>query len=291
MNISPITNFYTKKPNFTSTRRTEYYLNPDSKNTGDTFVSEIYDPNNFSVKNSNVSVFFREDIEDDVMCNWKDFVRKLYSALPKDEKINIYDFASSDGSEAYSLIISLIETLGEKEAKRFLPIKAYDMDEGIVKRAKSNFIYADYEDIRRIEDYTGGKLDKYFYLAKEKNGDCLLLVRPILSSNVEFQQAKIQDEVKNLNKPNSMIFARNMWKYLPLEDRISTFKELYNTMDDSSRIFLGDFDFRKSGTIAKVDPRSGALNGEFSCTILPPEGLREAGFKESTFPGQSFEKG
>ncbi len=289
MNISPITNFYAKKPNFTSTRRTEYYLNPNNKN-GDTFVSEVYAPNNFPVKNSNVSVFFREDIEDDIMCNWKDFARKLHSVLPKDEKINIYDFASSDGSEAYSLIISLMEALGEKEAERFLPIKAFDIDAGIVKRAKSNFIYASCEDIDKINNYTDGNLDKYFYLAKEKKGDCLLLVRPILSSNVVFQQARIQDEAKNLNKPNSMIFARNMWKYLPIADRVSTFQELYNTMDKSSRIFLGDFDFRRGGLIPKVDSITGSLTGELTCSILPPEGLTVAGFKKSDFPGQSYEK-
>ena len=268
MNISPITNFIKPKLNFTSTARTEYY----AKNTlnGDTFIKESYNPFENEVKNSNFSVFFRDDIEDNIFSNWNTVIREICEKLPKDKKINIYDFACSDGSEAYSLIISLIETLGEKEAERFLPIKAFDKDKEIIKRAKSNFIFADKNDIERIKRYTNDNLEKYFYVAKEENGQCLLVVRPILSSNVVFKQAKIQDEIKNLNEPNSLIFARNMWKYLPEDERISSFKEMYDTIDSSSKLLLGAFDFHKGGKL--------------------PVGLAEAGFTASDISDYSFEK-
>ena len=65
---------------------------------------------------SNSTSFFRRDID------WKSIGSTFDSQFPKG-KVNIYDFACSDGSEAYSLIITLIEQLGEKKAQRFFPIQ------------------------------------------------------------------------------------------------------------------------------------------------------------------------
>ena len=92
---------------------------------------------------SNSTEFFRRDFP------WDNIGKVFTKHFPKGE-VCIHNFACSDGSEAYSLIIALIEQLGEKKADRFFPIIASDIDKDIVKMAASGKISATANDIYEI---------------------------------------------------------------------------------------------------------------------------------------------
>jgi chemotaxis methyl-accepting protein methylase len=81
---------------------------------------------------------------------WKGFRRTIIDNFKNAPKVNVYDFASSDGSEAYSFILSLLDELGEEEAQKFFPIQAYDIDSKMVSIAQGGLIPCDYDDVKRF---------------------------------------------------------------------------------------------------------------------------------------------
>ena len=69
--------------------------------------------------------------------NWRMLANYITSkATPP----KILCYACSDGSEPYSIALSLINRLGYTEAQKHFPIIAKDIDETMIKRAKSGFI-------------------------------------------------------------------------------------------------------------------------------------------------------
>lgn len=95
--------------------------------------------------------------------DWKANAKFFGGHFKDKEKVNVYSLASSDGSEAYMLAISLIETLGEKEAQKFFPIKAFDKDEyivGVAGSGKWNLMEADLRNILDLFPNAGKYLKK-----------------------------------------------------------------------------------------------------------------------------------
>ena len=83
---------------------------------------------------------FRDDLE------WDKLAKYEIDHFKNKAKVNIVMFAASDGSEAYSKIISLFTT-AKNNINKFFPIKAYDIDDEILTVAKSGYIQADDMDI------------------------------------------------------------------------------------------------------------------------------------------------
>ena len=208
MKIMPI-NLY--KPNFTSTTRTTYFSDSEGE-----FVLPTYDrklgiriSSDIRMVCSNSTNFFRRDLD------WQSIGKIFNQQFPKG-KVNIHDFACSDGSETYSLIIALIEQLGEKQASRFFPIQASDVDPEIIRMAQSGKIMATDEDIFKIENMIkNGKIEKYFNITRLGYNKNILSAKEILTKNVIFKQASITKGLDEVQKDeNNIILARNFWKYL-----------------------------------------------------------------------------
>ena len=122
---------------------------------------------------SNYTFFFRDILAapfDKNHKGWERLFDVILKNLPKDEKINFYDIACSDGSEAYSVIMTLNERLGEEEAKRFYPIHATDCDGNIIQNAKK-YVFASKSDIDNIRYYTSENLDTYFKKQKAEGDE------------------------------------------------------------------------------------------------------------------------
>ncbi|MBQ9149532.1 hypothetical protein IJX73_01240 [bacterium] len=239
MRIFPI-NYSSLKQSFKSTQRTTY-VTKDKR----VVVSSVYDnmvllanskSSGVGVKVSNYTSFLRGDL------HWNGIGEKLKQEFPKG-KVNVYDFACSDGSEAYSLIIALKEQLGDEEAQRFFPIHASDVDSQIIKMAKSGKIHANRNDIvkltRLIKDRN---IEKYFDYEIINSSDCVLYPKECLSDNVTFQCEDIETGLSQVKKSNSLIMCRNFWKYLSPRKMAQVSMALRNAIDDSSRVVIGNFD-------------------------------------------------
>lgn len=261
MKISPV--IYPKQTSFKSSERTRYYTKSNGEylrpyySVYEDYIGykEGYNPNYEVVRivNSNKTHFFRGDIGRRYEGGWKDFTNYLSREFKG--KTNIYDFGCSDGSEAYSLIMSLIENLGEDEAKRFLPVYAYDIDPYIIRSARTGKIKCDEDDIKKINKNTNDNFDKYFTVLahNRKSGTYTLEAKPILKDNVIFNTGDISRKIEDVEGSNSLIMCRNFWRYMSQKQIFQTVKKMRDTLDSSSKIVIGDFDMFDQGIFTIPD--------------------------------------
>lgn len=116
MKISKITNY-------------QQYSNPISFGS----CARFYKASNGDEIGTN-SWLFRDDVD------WKRLAKYEQNHFNNKNRVNIIQFASSDGSEAYTQIISLLENSPNTNPNKFFPIKAYDIDEEIVNAARSGLL-------------------------------------------------------------------------------------------------------------------------------------------------------
>lgn len=236
MRISPIIN-YINKPNFTSTKRTTYYSPKEGSFTIPSYQLFNDSPDDIKMVVSNMTNFFRRDFD------WKNVGKIFDKQFPKG-KVNIHDFACSDGSEAYSLVIALIEQLGKKEASRFFPIQASDVDSEIIRMAKSGKITADEEDLFQIGNYIkDADVKKYFSITPIGGERYILSPKKILTDNITFKCESIKDGLNGIEKDkNNIILARNFWRYLSREELTKTTWALKEKTNDDTLVVIGNFD-------------------------------------------------
>ncbi len=198
------------------------------------------------------SWLFRDDID------WHALVEYERQNFKDKEKVNIIQFAASDGSEAYTKLIAMEEN-GSPEFEKFYPIHAYDIDEEIIKAARSGLINCIPNDIKRL-DNAGIKFKKYFWEAAGslniQNDRMYHLygvpqitheVNPKLQSRVLFNTADMFDIVKRIeDDSNTIVMARNVMLYLQ-EDEIKSFINiLSNKLKPGSLFITGKLDHDKS---------------------------------------------
>lgn len=243
MKISPINNFYQYKPSFKSTTRTTYYSHTEGEFSLPKYNRDLSKTSYFKsdasviMVSSNSTQFFRKDFP------WENIGKVFENKFPQGE-VCIHDFACSDGSEAFSLIIALIEQLGEKRANRFFPIIASDIDPEIIRMASSGKISADADDIYKIEkNIKKGNISKYFHVTKLSENKFILSPKEILLKNVVFKKESIEDGLDDVDKGNNnIILCRNFWKYLKQEDLAESTWKLAHKIDDKTLLMIGFFD-------------------------------------------------
>ena len=244
MKISHI-NFTT---NFKSTERNVYGENPLFKKR------RIINSQNERLLYSNYTNFFRLDLQD-VYLGWKSFRKTIARAFQNSPKVNVYNFASSDGSETYSLIISLIEELGEEGAQKFFPIKAYDIDPEIIRQAKGDKIQCLKDDYKKILINTDGHIDKYFEINDidgEEKENCRMRLKRNIKNYAQFEEANIIDKIDEINPSNSLVLCRNFWFNLNEKDVKDIFERLCARLDIGSIIVLGEFDIHGCKAIPEI---------------------------------------
>ncbi len=91
----------------------------------------VYKNHHKDVLYKNNSFLLRKDLE------WNMLAKHIIKENPK----NIYCYACSDGSEPYSIAISLISKLGYENAQKYFPIIARDIDLDIINKASTGAIY------------------------------------------------------------------------------------------------------------------------------------------------------
>lgn len=200
--------------------------------------------------------FFRPDL------NWDVLFRHITQKMP--ENIDIFNYACSDGSEAYSLSLLLLDRLGEK-AKKYFPIKAFDISKQIIQKAKSgvigitetnnpdvhdmnvlhNKIKLKYEDFfKKISSkkYPNEVVDKAFVMDYE----CTIIaeqhqVSESLKKTVDFQVSDItKDFKKPISDKPSVVMFRNAWRYISSEEsRKNLAFDLFNNLKKDSIVLTG----------------------------------------------------
>ena len=197
---------------------------------------------------SNYTNFFRPDLNRSHSNNyytkgtWAEFCQTMEDEYKNAPKVNVYDFACSDGSEAYSLIISLYEKLGEEHAQKYLPIVAYDIDETMVEIAKSGQIPLCSDDIQRFKNNVSNCYESSLFGVEFNDEKQIFSASDELKKQVQFNKADIKDVVETIEPSNSIVLCRNFWKYMSKTDMYETIWKLASQLDETSLLVIGDFD-------------------------------------------------
>lgn len=207
-------------------------FNPSYNNTNfKSFRHEILNKSG-RVINRGDTCLFRHDLDFDYLINFLEF------KYCDTSKVNIIAHACSVGEEVYSLVSKIIESLGDKAAKKYLPIEAKDIEQEHIDLAKKGrYIIKSYER-GAIDYYLGDKFNDYFYLLSNNN----IKVAPRIKNEVNFSQSDILEDCKNINFDNTVLLARNFWHYLDDEDIDKLAMNLSYRMNKSSTLVIGDYD-------------------------------------------------
>lgn len=166
----------------------------------------------------NHTSIYRNDIE------WDKLAEYIVKNFKDKEKVNIEQYACSDGSESYTIILSLLKAAQNKNIRKFFPIKAFDIDnEVITKAAQEGIINLEEKDLERLK--TNGfkseefftKSDKRLWLKQESlyfTGKTYN-VSQYLQDKVMFDKGNMFVEIGNLkDNSNTVLFCRNILLYM-----------------------------------------------------------------------------
>ena len=204
-----------------------------------------------------------------------DFLNNKYKYA---SKVNIVVHACSDGEEVYSLLGVMISRLGNKAAK-FLPLKAKDIDANHLKLARKGVYNISRSEYEMANDSMNGNFYRYFEPMPQRGSSDPRLkytntvkVEHSLKSLVNFEQGNILEDVANMNFKNTVLFARNFWPYLSMEETNILVKSLANKMDSTSTLIIGDYD--KEYGIDKLLKNAGFVETDIENVFEKPDNNR-----------------
>lgn len=212
------------------------------------FTSRVYslDIGTSNIRMCNLTQLFRKDVE------WLNFAKYVQKLFKDKDKVNIIQFAASSGAEAYTQIISLLETGSKKDVKKFFPIQAYDIDSTIVNVAKSGLINLNKKEID-ILSTNNINVKKYFNLNKQQlpleNENSFFLqktykAKDILTENVIFEEGDMFKLVNDINdNSNTIVLCRNCLPYFNKNLQEKFIQTMAKNLKEKSLLVIGDFDF------------------------------------------------
>lgn len=189
---------------------------------------------NGNVINRNVTELFRADLK------WQKFSELLETKYQNVDNINITDYACSDGSEAYTIALCLINYTPELCPKSF-PIIAKDFDKHILRMAVAGNCNIYNSDLDAIKDHTNNRFNDYFNIVPAQDSDFIFAIHPkeILKNNIKFQYANILEDIQNLPDENNVILCRNCWEYLGKENFHYLAEQLYEKTKNNGLVVIG----------------------------------------------------
>lgn len=193
------------------------------------------------------TVVNREDLD---FKNTAKIILKLYKDAPK---INIYSVACSDGSEAYTLAMQLLESESYKgEANKCFPITATDIDPTILRCANSKRLNMTNEDINRLKN-DGIDYRKYFTPAEKKMyimNDHLdeetktFLAKNNIKDHIKFERKTILQQANEITRDIPNVFCcRNVLPYVGDDaEQIRHLQKIGRKLGNNDLLIIGDFD-------------------------------------------------
>ena len=256
MKIMPVNTYQTKQPNFQSCFRV--YASKSLKNNKCFGTDTVRTSTNL----------FREDLD------WFGLAKFIRYHFADKKKVNIYSMACSDGSEAYTMAISLFENMSEDIQAKFLPIIASDIDKKVLDLAVKGRINIEAIEFLGPERIYNCRLDKYFKNPRAtvmlegdviSDSDTMLSYQPIykLACAVKFHQSDILTELNKIQDDgNSVVMCRNVFPYLSEAYTDEIVQTAKNKLKKGSLFVTGDYDAYSKNLDVKF------LNNDFCQTLL-----------------------
>ena len=182
-----------------------------------------------SALTTNVSHFFREQHHFDMLV--ERVIPKFTEQVRKGDRLRIWSAGCSNGQEAYSIAMSLLESYPEF-SKLNVKILATDIDPKVVEFAKQG----EYPE-RMISGIPPVLLKKYFS-EQTGNEEKTFKAKELLSSHVVFKELNLLSEWPMKNKMD-IIFCRNVVIYFDLETQNQLWPRFRGSLSPNGTLFLG----------------------------------------------------
>lgn len=189
----------------------------------------------------------RQDVD------WNRFIDELLNRYPKGAKIFCY--GCSDGSEAYTIALKLIQKIGVEKTRKLYPIIAKDIDEQIIRKNNSGIIglrkSIDIPEIKRCLKNTGLQIDDVIEKTSASSEKVFGVynyeieqykTKGILRNLVKFETANIVEDTKNKFPKQSVVLFRNAVPYLNNNEEKQLIQNLKNNLQQESMFVVGGFD-------------------------------------------------
>ena len=234
---------------------------------------------NGEVFNRHSSFYFRDDLK------WKKFGEYLADKYKSTPKVNTYIWGCAKGEEAYTTAMLLKRFFGN-DNKKFLPIKAMDIEEKLINKnkyfQKDGFYVSDVELFKMKEVLGALPYSEEFYRYCLPIGCLGYRFRDDIINSVEFSQSNILTDLDKIdsNTP-AIVMCRNMWPYIDGKKYDGYLKKLYSKLAPNSVVVIGSYDvdgddvpfsrdFPKAITKNGFKPVKGMLN-EVHCFWFTPD--------------------
>ena len=191
---------------------------------------------------------FRADVD------WIRLVKYAYAHFGSKKNIGVYSLAASDGSEAYTYLISVMEKIPKKLYEKFGHVNASDFDKEVINGYKSGRVNVYAREFWQAENKYKVDLTKYL-----KNRSLSVVIKgddvsgtdvissyepiPELRDSINYKQSDILSELKNIDdNGNSIVLCRNVFPYLNddyIDEIIETAKE---KLKPKSLFVTGNYD-------------------------------------------------
>jgi chemotaxis protein methyltransferase CheR len=146
---------------------------------------------------TNLTAFFRESHHFPILA---DFVKR------RAQPVSIWCSAASTGEEPYSIAMTLVEALGESQARQ-ATVLATDLDTQVLAKGEAG-IYS----LEQVKQLSPERLKRFFLKGTGPHAG-LVKVRPELRSMIRFAQLNLTDADYGLRQPFDAIFCRNVMIY------------------------------------------------------------------------------
>ncbi|HVW53218.1 MAG TPA: CheR family methyltransferase [Trinickia sp.] len=146
---------------------------------------------------TNLTAFFRESHHFPILA---DFVKR------RQQPVSIWCSAASTGEEPYSIAMTLVEALGESQARQ-TTVLATDLDTQVLAKGEAGVYSLD-----QVKQLSPERLKRFFLKGTGAHAG-LVKVRPELRSMIRFAQLNLTDADYGLRQPFDAIFCRNVMIY------------------------------------------------------------------------------
>ena len=210
--------------------------------------------------NRNSTEFFRDDMD------WENFPTLLSDKYKAEDKVNIYCYACSDGSEPFSIAMLLISRFGKEGARKFLPIIAVDNDDYYLEEARKGRVKISGCDAGVIADNTDGNYKNYINIDFDDDETiddlpcCSAKVKNFIRDAVVFKQGDIRKDISKLHKKNTVLMFRNACEYMDVKDRKDLAKKIKDNLGKNSMLIMGEVDKNSYVGMPKVLFEQGFVN-------------------------------
>lgn len=195
------------------------YLNRLQQNSRDVEWEEFT-----NALTTNLTSFFREAHHFPILA---EHLRKVLGTHP----LVVWCSACSTGEEAYSLAMTVVDSLGGFDC----PVKiiASDLDSKVLQTARIGQYH-----LESVAKLSATQVDKFFVRGKGDEAG-MVQVRPELQRLISFQRVNLLDASYPIREPLDAIFCRNVMIYFDKETQLAILKKFAPLLRQNGLLFAG----------------------------------------------------